>query len=428
MRNDEALHQFSLAMLAYGGYLLTLLLVVIFALFSPYCRRVLLWVALPQLVMAILLASGVYLMGFRALVISFLLKAAWILGPFLLLTLLMVRAKSSFREYGIACNILCLVFMFAQVQPTLSEAWHNHQMLNRLTKMEADHYRKLDAIQDKELLESLLLLAIKSPQTNTPESAFRYLSGRISPFAAPSVGDDKYSTRSFFTLAIKHYNARAIRAFSHTLSGDAKQTQTNRATLRDDNPLFNMYMGLNGDRLFGDENLAANLVAARDISTTLLSLMPELLTEPTYAKAIDTGDGELLRLLWHRHPPSDPVLRLEAMSAIPETAELTWQILKQPSLLEATDRSGRRVLDFIVRFGNPTAIQALINARAIDWQRFTAPQEKTTPLLLATWRLKYEGDNDTWRLVLKDMLVQKTPLTDEQIARVLTDGLTTEDF
>lgn len=366
MRNDEALHLLSLAMLAHGGYLLTLLLVVIFALFSPYCRRVLLWVALPQLVVTILLALGVYLLGFRALAITSLVKSAWTLWPFLLLTLLVGRWLKRFRTYGIVCTILCLLVLVWQVKPTLSEAWENHQTLDRLAQMEPDHYRELDAIQDKEFLEYLLLLAIKSPQTETPESAFRYLSGRISPFAVPSVGDEKYFTRSFFTLAIAHYNARAIRAFSHALNGETPQAQANRATLNSDNPLFDMYMNLNGDRLFRNKKLASNLIAGREISATLLSIMPELLTEPVYAQAIDTTDRELLRLLWRTHPPTTPALRLEAMSGIPKTAELVRQVAENPALLEATDMSGRSVLNFIIRFGDAGAIRALIAARVID--------------------------------------------------------------
>lgn len=134
--------------------------------------------------------------------------------------------------------------------------------------------------------------------------------------------------------------------------------------------------------------------------------MPELLSEEVYANVIDSYDSATLKTFWQIQPPPTPVLRLEAMSVIPMTTELVQEVKAYPMLLQSKDNSGRTVLAYIVRFGNIAVIQALIDANLIDWQRFIQHQERTKPLLLATWRQKYEDDHGTFVLILKDMLAK----------------------
>ena len=70
------------------------------------------------------------------------------------------------------------------------------------------------------------------------------------------------------------------------------------------------------------------------------------------------------------------------------TAVLVQQVRESPKRLELEDKSGRTVLTYIVRFGNIAAVQALIDANLIDWQRLRQSTGRSTPLLLATWRQK----------------------------------------
>src|SRR5699024_6072323 len=118
--------------------------------------------------------------------------------------------------------------------PMLTTAWFNHQQLRQLVEAEQENFRTLDRIRDTRRLEQMLLVALKSSENETSEKAFRYLSDRISPFTIPSIDDEKYFTRSFFSLALEHYNARAIRAFSRFLQGDSQQAQKYREIIRED--------------------------------------------------------------------------------------------------------------------------------------------------------------------------------------------------
>ncbi|HFI6381721.1 TPA: ankyrin repeat domain-containing protein [Escherichia coli] len=179
---------------------------------------------------------------------------------------------------------------------------------------------------------------------------------------------------------------------------------------------------------FSEEEIARHIVAAREISLTLLPLMPELLNEEAYANVIDANDSATLKAFWQIQLPPTPVLRLEAMSVIPMTAALVQQVRESPKRLELEDKSGRTVLTYIVRFGNIAAVQALIDANLIDWQRLRQSTGRSTPLLLAIWRQKYDDDYVIFPLILKDMLAKNAPLSAEEIMNCIKDGMTADDF
>ncbi|WP_240246550.1 hypothetical protein [Escherichia sp. MOD1-EC7003] len=428
MRNDEFLHHFILTVFILGGYLLTLFIVIFCSFFSPKCRKVVFSGALPQLVMALLVSLGLSYLARYSVAVLTLLESVWVLFPSLLLILVINKWSQRSLVWTCVCHTICLLLLFWQVQPTLFKIGFNHQQLSQLAHAEQQNFRTLDAIYDTQHLERMLLVALKSPENETSENAFRYLSKRISPFAVPSVGDEKYFSRSFFTIALEHYNTRAIRAFSRFLQGDSQQAQEYREIVRQYNPLQNMYQGIRIPIRYNKDDIARQLVAAREISLTLLPLMPELLTQEAYANVIDAYDSATLKAFWQIQPPPTSVLRLEALSVIPNTVELVQQVKASPTLLESRDKSGRTVLTYVVRFGNIAAIQALIDANLIDWQRFTQLQEHSTPLLLATWRQKYEDDHETFPLILKDMLAKNTPLAADEIMNCIKDGMTPDDF
>lgn len=428
MRNDEFLHHFTLTLFMQGGYLLTLFIVIVLSIFSPKWRKMVFIGALPQLVMVLLISLGLCYLARYSVAIWTLLESVWVLCPCLLLILVINKWSQRSLVWTCVCHTFCLLSLFWQVQPTLFEISFNHQQLSHLAQAEQENFRTLDAIHDTQRLEEMLLVALKSPENKTSENAFRYLSERISPFAVPSIGDEKYFSRTFFTIALEHYNARAIRAFSRFLQGNSPQAQEYREIVRQNNPLQQMYRGISLPIRYSEEEIARHIVAAREISLTLLPLMPELLSEEAYANVIDAYDSATVKAFWQIQLPPTPVLRLEAMSVIPMTTELVQQVRGSPKRLELEDKSGRTVLTYIVRFGNITAIQALIDANLIDWQRLRQSTERSTPLLLATWRKKYEDDHVTFPLILKDMLAKNAPPSAEEIMNCIKDGMTTDDF
>lgn len=428
MRNDELLHHFTFTLLMLGGYLLTLFIVIVLSFFSPLCRKIDFHGALPQLLMAITVSLGLYYLERYSFAVWALLDSVWILFPCLLLIIVINKWSKRSLVWMSACHIMCLLLLLWQVQPTLFKISFYHQQLSHLAQAEQENFRTLDAIHDTQRLEEMLLVALKSPENETSENAFRYLSGRISPFAIPSIGDEQYSTRTFFTIALEHYNARAIRAFSRFLQGNSSKAQEYRAIVHQKNPLQQMYRGISLPIRFSEEEIARHIVAAREISLTLLPLMPELLSEEAYANVIDAYDSATLKAFWQIQLPPTPVLRLEAMSVIPMTAVLVQQVRESPKRLELEDKSGRTVLTYIVRFGNIAAVQALIDANLIDWQRLRQSTGRSTPLLLATWRQKYDDDHVIFPLILKDMLAKNTPPSAEEIMNCIKDGMTADDF
>ncbi len=428
MRDDEALHHFFLTLLMVGGYLLLLFIVLVLSFSRSGWRKTGMWGILPQLAMVFLLPTGLYLLELSSVAFWFLFNSVWILFPCLILIILINKWRQRSLVWTCICHTICLLLLFWQAEPMLTTAWFNHQQLRQLVEAEQENFRTLDRIRDTRRLEQMLLVALKSPENETSEKAFRYLSDRISPFTIPSIDDEKYFTRSFFSLALEHYNARAIRAFSRFLQGDSQQAQKYREIIREDNPLLEMYRGIRVPVRYSDEDIARQLVSARKISLTLLSLMPELLSEEVYANVIDSYDSATLKTFWQIQLPPTPVLRLEAMSVIPMTTELVQEVKAYPMLLQSKDNSGRTVLAYIVRFGNIAVIQALIDANLIDWQRFIQHQERTKLLLLATWRQKYEDDHGTFVLILKDMLAKNTPPGAEEVMNCIKDGMTPDDF
>ncbi len=428
MRNDEFLHHFMLTLFMVGSYLLTLFIVIVLSFFSLKWRKMAFIGALPQLVLALLVSLGLYYLTRYSVAILTLLESVWVLLPCLLLILVINKWSQRPLLGTCVCHAFCLLSLFWRVEPTLFDISFNHQQLSQLAQAEQENFRTLDAIHDTQRLEEMLLVALKSPENKTSENAFRYLSGRISPFAIPSIGDEQYSTRTFFTIALEHYNARAIRAFSRFLQGNSSKAQEYRAIVHQKNPLQQMYRGISLPIRYSEEEIARHVVAAREISLTLLPLMPELLNEEAYANVIDANDSATLKAFWQIQLPPTPVLRLEAMSVIPMTAALVQQVRESPKQLELEDKSGRTVLTYIVRFGNIAAVQALIDANLIDWQRLRQSTGRSTPLLLATWRQKYDDDYVIFPLILKDMLAKNAPPSAEEIMNCIKDGMTADDF
>lgn len=70
-----------------------------------------------------------------------------------------------------------------------------------------------------------------------------------------------------------------------------------------------MYRGISLPIRFSEEEIARHIVAAREISLTLLPLMPELLNEEAYANVIDANDSATLKAFWQIQLPPTPVLR-----------------------------------------------------------------------------------------------------------------------
>lgn len=65
-----------------------------------------------------------------------------------------------------------------------------------------------------------------------------------------------------------------------------------------------MYRGISLPIRFSEEEIARHIVAAREISLTLLPLMPELLSEEAYANVIDAYDSATLKAFWQIQLPA----------------------------------------------------------------------------------------------------------------------------
>ena len=222
MRNIPPLY----VLISIPGYFLMLLLVMCFALRSRYCRHVLLFFALPQLIMAIALAFLVD-EGNSARIRPLFFYFTPILCSLLLPAILIGKKLARPSQLWLIGHIFCVILLAIRAEPLIYKAMTHYQEVQSIKRAEQQSFRSLDKIQDNDYLVHLLEAAIKSPDTS--EQALSYISTRV---GSPFVYGGKWRKDTLFSIAISHYNERAVRVFCRSFMGETQQAQENRTFLQ----------------------------------------------------------------------------------------------------------------------------------------------------------------------------------------------------
>ncbi len=108
-----------------------------------------------------------------------------------------------------------------------------------------------------------------------------HLAKRISPFDIAG-GTEKI----WLVLAIDRLNRSAVGTFASWFIGDSVQAKQYRHQLLQNNPLLDLLNRVFNDSTADEQTFLQQQLLARDICTSLISVVPELLTDELYAQAV----------------------------------------------------------------------------------------------------------------------------------------------
>lgn len=413
------------------------------ALRFQFCRDIFFRVVLPQTAGIVMMAGIWWAVGLVVSARVLLTVSPCYLTLIVVLALLFGKWLRSPLFVRLACHTIALMMLFFFFLDGLSREWHQHQDLQTVEQLEhaqpGDLARLADP-QDEKAQLRLLKLAVTS--SSVPESVLRELIKHAkplfsvsSPCSFTSVGEDCIESNGYdtpFHIALKHYNVRVVRLLLPLLLDDIKKTGSYGATLAGLNPLEELYWN-------NDTPWTKYHAAALEISQLLITAIPDVVTDEAYEAVLNKADGAVLALMWRQHPPENRRYRLQAMMVIPQTDEVMAEVARDPTLLETNIGqygAQKSLLDFAIQYGNVSAIQALIDAGAIDWRRFTTPGKPNILLAEANVRLQHGGGDEMLIVILRDMLKQKLPAEQlsysihantQAIAAYLKAGLRCED-
>ncbi|MEO3990187.1 hypothetical protein [Pseudocitrobacter cyperus] len=399
-------------------------------------RMIFLWLLLPQIALVGACSLLFYWLNINESLIFFAL-----ISQFVSLSLA-IAGRRYFRYLCLPCHLF-FIALWGYLEPVnyltreVVHGWENKQSSSLIDRTERDGTIVLENIHDDAQLKQILTQAVLKPDIS--DNTLKALIARVdTPFSC--CGD----SHPFF-VAVTHLNSRAVYFFTTLLTGDSLQAKNYRLQVYQHNPLYWMYLYLNGKLKYQRGSGQHDLAAAREISGVLLEIVPELLTEDVYEQIINTRDRETLSFFWQKQQPKMQIHRLQMLALVGDSKALVASITDNPSILEVRDddipilsiiiryddmkkhSNNITLLDFIVRFADASVVNALINANIIDWQRFILADDDYTPLRLAAIKQE-EGDRETLSLVLKDMLKQKIAFSDKNIADAITSGAKPEIF
>lgn len=158
-----------------GGYLILLFVVICLAFLFQTPRRVLLWIALPQIALVLLL-------WFAAddETLFFPISAGWMLGLSLLLALLFSHRLRQPHHLWAGCHVVVLLLLLAHMGDILER----HHRRDAYQVAEETLLRKIDTTDDRAFLNHLMSQAMQPQNAGDwwTNRRIEHLAKRISPF------------------------------------------------------------------------------------------------------------------------------------------------------------------------------------------------------------------------------------------------------
>lgn len=161
-----------------SGYLILFFIVICLAFLFQTPRRVLLWIALPQITLVLLLwfAAGDETLFFP-------IGAGWILGLSLLLALLFSHRLRQPHHLWAGCHAVVLLLLLAHIGDIL-ERHHRRDAYQAQQAAEETLLQKIDTTDDRSFLNHLMSQAMQSQNAGDwwTNRRIEHLAKRISPF------------------------------------------------------------------------------------------------------------------------------------------------------------------------------------------------------------------------------------------------------
>lgn len=218
-----------------GGYLILLFVVICLAFLFQTPRRVLLWIALPQIALVLLL-------WFAAddETLFFPIGAGWMLGLSLLLALLVSHRLRQPHHLWAGCHVVVLLLLLAHMGDILER----HHRRDAYQVAEETLLRKIDTTDDRAFLNHLMSQAMQPQNAGDwwTNRRIEHLAKRISPF---DIADG--TEKIWLVLAIDRLNRPAVGAFASWFIGDSVQAKQYRYQFLQNNPLLDLL-----NRVFND--------------------------------------------------------------------------------------------------------------------------------------------------------------------------------
>lgn len=153
--SEEGWRLLTFWMFTAGGYLILFFIVICLAFLFQTPRRVLLWIALPQITLVLLLwfAAGDETLFFP-------IGAGWILGLSLLLALLLSHRLRQPHHLWAGCHVVVLLLLLAHMGDIL-ERHHRRDAYQAQQAAEETLLRKIDTTDDRAFLNHLMSQAMQ---------------------------------------------------------------------------------------------------------------------------------------------------------------------------------------------------------------------------------------------------------------------------
>ncbi|EAZ4759633.1 hypothetical protein CB020_09580 [Salmonella enterica] len=275
--SEEGWRLLTFWMFTAGGYLILLFIVICLAFLFQTPRRVLLWIALPQIALVLLL-------WFAADDETFFFPsgAGWKLGLSLLLALLFSHRLRQPHYLWAGCHVAVLLLLLSHMGDIL-DRHHRRDAYQAQQAAEETLLRKIDTTDDRAFLNHLMSQAMLPQNAGDwgTNRRIEHLAKRISPFDMAD-GTEK----TWLVLAIDRLNRPAVEAFASWFIGDSVQAKQYRHQLLQNNPLLDLLNRIFNDSTADEQTFLQQQLFARDICTSLIRVVPELLTDELYAQAV----------------------------------------------------------------------------------------------------------------------------------------------
>ncbi|EBH5052198.1 hypothetical protein IOZ78_002641 [Salmonella enterica] len=284
--SEEGWRLLTFWMFTAGGYLILFFIVICLAFLFQTPRRVLLWIAWPQITLVLLLwfAAGDETLFFP-------IGAGWILGLSLLLALLFSHRLRQPHHLWAGCHAVVLLLLLAHIGDIL-ERHHRRDAYQAQQVAEETLLQKIDTTDDRAFLNHLMSQAMQSQNAGDwwTNRRIEHLAKRISPF---DIADG--TEKIWLVLAIDRLNRPAVGAFASWFIGDSVQAKQYRYQLLQNNPLLDLLNRIFNDSMADEQTFLQQQLFARDICTSLISVVPELLTDELYAQAVAFDSSNKLK-------------------------------------------------------------------------------------------------------------------------------------
>ncbi|EBS7633465.1 hypothetical protein CDR68_06440 [Salmonella enterica] len=172
--------------------------------------------------------------------------------------------------------MVVLLLLLAHMGDIL-ERHHRRDAYQAQQAAEETLLRKIDTTDDRAFLNHLMSQAMQPQNAGDwwTNRRIEHLAKRISPF------DIADGTEKTWRL-----NRPAVGAFASWFIGDSVQAKQYRYQILQNNPLLDLLNRVFNDSTADEQTFLQQQLLARDICTSLISVVPELLTDELYAQAV----------------------------------------------------------------------------------------------------------------------------------------------